>query len=513
MNQLAIVTKRNRTRSALTEAAEAREITRAGLNFLHMLEQGSIVEGEDKALTALRSSGYRVKIIPDFHLIRIGENVINTLATDEATAEERAKDQSLLLTNDEVASWSHHLVSFSGPNNPAWVAALEDVGLEVVEPVSANATFVVGGQSAIEAAKKLPFVRWTGPMHPVYRLGTDLLERQGVIKYLRVGVYPGEEMDEVASQIESHGGNIARSKKAEPSISGDYAELIVELAADYLSELARIPDVRFIEYASPEPGFDGERETQITVENLNSAAAPNTAPVVGYQDWLTSQGLSGAGTSIAICDSGVDANANNNTAVAHSDLSGRQSAFIDYSGGAVTTDTNGHGTHVAGIACGNAATGQTEGSAPNDFLWGQGMAPAANYVTQNALEGPWPPANWGALTADAVANGANVMNNSWWDLGGIGIGYTANSRSFDMLVRDPDIGSPGNQNLTIVFSAGNSGSGGSTITSPKEAKNIIAVGNSLTFRPGTGDTDDIRGRICLSQVHRWQPRMYRAAVR
>ena len=44
-----------------------------------------------------------------------------------------------------------------------------------------------------------------------------------------------------------------------------------------------------------------------------------------------------------------------------------------------------HGTHVAGIALGNAASGQTEAAAPGNFLWGQGVAPGAQYVTQNAL--------------------------------------------------------------------------------------------------------------------------------
>ncbi|NEP09801.1 MAG: S8 family serine peptidase [Symploca sp. SIO2C1] len=247
-----------------------------------------------------------------------------------------------------------------------------------------------------------------------------------------------------------------------------------------------------MEYASPEPGIEGERETQIVAENLDGAAAPNTAPVTGYQGWLTGVDLSGAGVTVAICDTGVDTNANNNT-TGHLDLRGRQTAFVDYTGGGTITDTNGHGTHVAGIAVGNAATGQTEGAAPNDFLWGQGMAPGANYVTQNALEGPWPPVNWANLTQDSTNNNAQVMNNSWWDLNTVGGGYTTNARTFDQLVRDPNPSTTGLENLTIVFSAGNSGLNASTLTTPKEAKNLITVGNSLTFRPGTGDIDNIQG--------------------
>src|SRR5262249_21762367 len=48
------------------------------------------------------------------------------------------------------------------------------------------------------------------------------------------------------------------------------------------------------------------------------------------------------------------------------------------------------------------------------------------------------------------------------------------------------------------FSAGNNGPGASTITPPKEAKNPITVGNSMTCRPGvsahwSSTSDDIRG--------------------
>src|ERR687898_188255 len=70
---------------------------------------------------------------------------------------------------------------------------------------------------------------------------------------------------------------------------------------------------------------------------------------------------------------------------------------------------------------------------------------------------------------------------------------TATPRRFDQLVRDPDPDSEGLDYLVIVFSAGNSGSRASTITGPKENKNTIVVGNSLTFRPAIGATDDIRG--------------------
>ena len=151
----------------------------------------------------------------------------------------------------------------------------------------------------------------------------------------------------------------------------------------------------------------GERETQIIAENLDGAAAPATAPVTGYQAWLAGVGLSGAGVTVAVCDTGIDADANNNT-IGHTDLRGRQTGFVDYTGGAVTTDTDGHGTNVAGIAFGSAATGQTEAGAPANFLWGQGVAPQSSYVTQNFLLANPQPAT-ATLFQDAAANGPGVL--------------------------------------------------------------------------------------------------------
>ena len=69
-----------------------------------------------------------------------------------------------------------------------------------------------------------------------------------------------------------------------------------------------MPHVRWVE-AVPRMQPDGERESQIVAENLDGAAAPATAPVPGYQTWLAQVGVDGTGVTIAIVDSGVDANA------------------------------------------------------------------------------------------------------------------------------------------------------------------------------------------------------------
>jgi subtilisin family serine protease len=468
-----------------------------GLGFAveHDTSGGSIVNLEnDEQVGALEASGFRVKVLPNTNLLNIGNYQIDIEAAtgveDETTPASVVAD-AMEVPIEIASEWTHHLVQLIGPPTEDWTREIEARGVDVVEPISAYGLFVVASPEVANGLRDLPFVAWVGPFKPAYRIAPNLAGRTGVIKYVSVGIYPREEVARVKPVLAQVGATLVREATPVEGYYAEYTRLIVEVAAEALPTLARLPGVRWLEYASPEPGLDGERETQIVAENLKGATGALLAPIPGYQNWLATMNLSGADIVIAICDTGVSRNGTNNVD-GHRDVRGRQLSFVDYSAGFSPSDTNGHGTHVAGIAVGNAATGKTEGPPPNDFLLGQGMAPGASYVTQNALTGPWPPADWGTLTRDSVKNQAVVMNNSWWDGGPAGSGYTENSRRFDQLVRDPDAVTAQLDRLVIVFSAGNAGPQVQSITPPKEAKNPITVGNSLTVRPG-GDVDDIRG--------------------
>lgn len=493
MTTKALVTLRKTIDAADSTANVSETVRQRGFTVDHVLNNGSIVElDDDSRIAELEADGFRVKVLPETNLLKIGNYVIDTTAQaeDKITPLASSPGTTFHVAAETSPDWKHYLVQLDGPPNEQWTRQIEAQGVDVVEPISAYGLFVVGTRAAVNNLLNLPFVKWVGPFKPAYRIAPNLANSTGIIRYVSVGIYSPEEVDRVKSALAQLGGTIVREASPTTDYRHEYTRLIVEIDAERLPELAQLPGVRWLEYASPQPGLDGERETQIVAENLNGNGAAQV-PIPGYRNWLNSVALSGAGIVISICDTGISRNANNNTA-GHLDLRGRQTTFVDYSNGFSTRDTNGHGTHVAGIAVGNAATGEREGPPPNNFLLGQGMAPDARYLNQNALMGPWPPADWKILTQDAVDNHAIVMNNSWWDGGPPGSGYTANSRRFDQLVRDPKPGSGALEQLVIVFSAGNFGPRPRTITPPKEAKNPIVVGNSLTFGPGP-DFDDIRG--------------------
>lgn len=485
MTTKAIITRRGMRRSnaaAMTESTEARDL---GLNVTHLLPQGTLVVGDERQYAALEARGYRVKLLPDTNILEVGAYRIDTEAAPPKVPTKLEVPKALQQT------WPHHLVQLAAPPQAAWIQAIAEQGVEVVEPISAYGLFVVGSPAQVNRLKQLPFVEWVGPFKPAYRLSPNLQQAQGKLHYVNIGIYPATAIAAVRATVQRAGGNIIHKWSREGDAKDIYSVLIVELEASKLAEVATAPAVRWVEFQGP-PALADERSDQIVAENLDGAPPPNNAPVVGYQamvtDAMTGLGLSGAGVIVGICDSGVD---NHDNATMHLDLRNRMAFFEDVTEGAVPIDDNGHGTHVAGIAVGNGATGDTD---HGGFLLGLGMAPGAQFgslngIVNNDLAVVVGYKEWAKRMA---MHGTEVMNNSWETLGTIGAGYTAVARDFDRMVRDPDPETLVPQQMAIVFAASNHGPQFSTISSPAVAKNNIAVGNSHTFRPVEGETDDIR---------------------
>jgi subtilisin family serine protease len=86
-----------------------------------------------------------------------------------------------------------------------------------------------------------------------------------------------------------------------------------------------------------------------------------SAPLIGAPR-VWHEGYTGVGVGIAVLDTGIDLD--------HPDFRGRIAGVADFTGEGVT-DLNGHGTHVAGIACGDGGAygGKYTGVAPRGRLY------------------------------------------------------------------------------------------------------------------------------------------------
>src|SRR5205814_6866394 len=88
------------------------------------------------------------------------------------------------------------------------------------------------------------------------------------------------------------------------------------------------------------------------------------------------------------------------------------------------------------------------------------------------------------LQSQAYNDGARISSNSW---GSSSNAYTADSQSYDALVRDAQptgstFPTAGNQEMVIVFAAGNSGSSANTVHAPATGKNVLVVGAAENVR-------------------------------
>ncbi|WP_394833303.1 S8 family serine peptidase [Pendulispora rubella] len=145
----------------------------------------------------------------------------------------------------------------------------------------------------------------------------------------------------------------------------------------------------------------------------------------------------------------------------------------------------GHGflnSHIVGGF--NNGTGSAFTDA-NGFHYGLGIAPYAR-VGITAIFGN------GTSTSTAWENtaygqGARLSTNSWGYTGTAARKYDVNAQEYDVIVRDAQSSVAGLQQYTVVFAAGNSGSGANTVSSPSTAKNVITVGASENVRPSATD--------------------------
>ena len=482
MTNKAIITRRDG--SAFADNAEAGALMeRLGVKKTRSHGAGMLIEASDKELVALEKAGYRVKLLPETEILRIGNYVIDT---DKAAPK---VPKELEVPKDLADTWPQHLVQLIAPPTEEWKEAIAAQGVEVVEKVSRYGLYVKGTPEQVKGLEKLPFVVWTGPLKPGYRIAGRLWDQQRSAADVDVlARIFSDQVKEVEQWVIGHGGSISRMPDRTPA-NDPCRWITLKIPGALITPFAQHMGVRYLDLL-PETVLLDERAAQIVMGDLDTVAAPSTGPNVGYQNNLTDLGLSGAGVNIAICDSGIDTHDN---ATMQADLAGRMTFFADQTSGAIVVDRNGHGTHVAGIAAGNATTADAD---PGGFRLGQGIAPGSTFGSINGISGA------AALDLDgwigvASNNGSDVMNNSWGTaMGGVGLfnqGYTGLCAQLDGLVRDADPGASGTQEVIQVFAAGNSGSALSTTGEPSEAKNAIIVGNSLNRRLNEGDLDDIRG--------------------
>ncbi|MEK7780372.1 MAG: S8 family serine peptidase [Verrucomicrobiota bacterium] len=248
----------------------------------------------------------------------------------------------------------------------------------------------------------------------------------------------------------------------------------VQPGLDWMT-LAQLPGVQLMERAYPRARANDLTRVRIGV-------AENSQTTTNYL------GLTGTNVLLNINDWGVDA--------LHPDFTSRLFAVNPLALG----DTNGHGTHVAGIMAGSGLSSTNVMNArgsinPATNLQYRGIAPMANIFAQLATDAD------GDLQENVARTNAFISNNSWGYLGDST--YSLAAASYDAAVRDSLPGVPGSQPVLYVFSAGNEGGGtdaglgGSpgSLSSPATAKNVVSVGAGELLRDITNQVEKVTSGV------------------
>jgi len=267
----------------------------------------------------------------------------------------------------------------------------------------------------------------------------------------------------------------------------NYVNIIVRIPASRVDDVAARPDVVSI-HRYPVPTKNDERQDQIISGNV-------TAPGPGYLAWLQGKGFTQAqftasGFAVDVSDSGID---NGTTSPNHFGLynTGIRPGVsrVIYNrlegtpnGGSTIQACDGHGNINAHIVGGFNDLMRFPHADAIGFRYGLGVAPFVR-VGSSVIFDPdfftFP--DYEDLQSRAYRDGARISTNSW---GANTAGaYTVDSQRYDALVRDAQpafsaVPVAGNQQMVIVFAAGNAGSGANTVGSPGTAKNVITVGAS-----------------------------------
>ncbi len=429
--------------------------------------------------------------LADPHLVLLRRGVIDTRARadlDSATEDLLALEKTIS-SPGVTAKKQMRIVQFADAIQAEWIDRLKATGAEIIAYIPQHAYLIRGDASQLgqvaqldgqtETSQARP-LRWMSRLEPWQKIAPELdadLSGDGN-QYVAVDVEL-YDAPETASDIE-YLKSVALNDQQPPK---KFLHYVVLSAVVPVKELLNISALDTVVFIAPAPQFKlhDERSMQIIAANLNEN---RTGPSgTGYLNWLAAKGLNAPSDFVVdVADSGID-RGSTIANLLHPDFRDPQDqSRVVYVNNYTTNtgDTRGHGTIVASLIGGSGVAEEMKDGA--GYLYGLGVDPTVKLGSSRIFQnnGAQPPRlNFTEIVAAAYAAGARISNNSWGITGNI---YDIYAQQYDALVRDAQPGVAGNQEISMIFSAGNDGAGGH-IGSPGTAKNVITVAASENYRP------------------------------
>ncbi|MFZ0827035.1 MAG: S8 family serine peptidase [Verrucomicrobiia bacterium] len=407
-----------------------------------------------------------------------------------------------------------YIVQARGPTDNAFREMLAAAGAQIISYIPNDAYLVRISQGGANGLAADPLTQSVIPYEPYYKISSSMPVMAGqkslssasmetnrgagpsllvfAVKqaplpsgtFLTLGLFSDSAAATVA-QVEKLGGQIVARDNS------PFGPVVrVQPPADWLA-LAVLPGVQIVE----------PYHQRVHANDLSRATVGVAADTQVSTNYMN---LTGSNVMVEVNDSGIDAT--------HPDFSTGGAAPVRVFGDPINPfidtliDTDGHGTHVAGIIAGDGFESMTVTNAQGSIMPAtngqfRGMAPLANLLSMGLFSD-----SDQELQEAAAQTNALISNNSW----NYGVpAYDLAAASYDAAVRDALPLVTGSQPVLFVFAAGNdgggddSGGGGNpdTILSPATAKNVVTVGAIEELRNITNIVTDLNG----NQSAVWQP--------
>ena len=321
----------------------------------------------------------------------------------------------------------YYLIKFISPAKNEWVNELRLKGIDLIEYFHENAYVIRMEQRMEGEISTMPFISAITEYLPSFKMPPNFNVKD-MKTFVFALIWQGVNLDILRRDIEKFSGGAVIGE----TVSEDFSTLLVWIDYAKIPDLARMPDIEYIELLPDK--FEGKVNMGKKIIGMNWVEQEFTSGNIPVR-------LNGTGEIVAVFDSGLDESL--------ADFSGRVERGIMYSTGinvnscrdgvsltqrtcspsfnyGATRLTNpwcdvwGHGTHIAGIIAGVGSTADSRryaGVAPGARLIVQRITPSWNanrdYGQPNPVLNIPPP----ALRYPAKTH-VCISKPSFWDLGG-----------------------------------------------------------------------------------------------
>lgn len=361
--------------------------------------------------------------------------------TSEATVENGSKTKP-------------YIVVFNNSVTDEMKRNVEKAGVKLVEYLPDDSYLCLMSPKIVDSLYKIEYIADVIQYNTEFKIDPALSSKitdENKDTEVEISISTFEEAKKLKDEIIEKSGSI---------ISRRDNLLIANVKYKYIEKISKYDAVKFIQ------------------ENVKEELHNDVATAIIGAETASSIGYEGEGEIVCVADTGLDTGkpglANNSI---HEDFSGRVIDIIpENANNPYGRDENGHGTHVAGsvLGSGTMSDGQIKGTAPKAQLIMQAVGDKGGSID---IEG-----TLYDLLDRAYDKGARIHTNSWGEA--VKGAYTENCEDVDKFIWN-------NQDMTVLFSAGNSGKyGNSTLGSPGTAKNCITVGATINYRPYKSVSND-----------------------